>query len=269
VTIVFDLDGVVYRGETALPAAVATLNHLAAEGHSLFYLTNNATRSRDDYASKLRRLGVSCDPAQIMTSAYATALYLAGEGAAGRSAFVVGEQGLVGELEAVGVHVIPLDSEQRADYVVVGLDKGFTYPKLARAYREIVAGASFIATNRDPTYPLEEGVEIPGGGSIVASIACATGITPLTIGKPEPFALERILALSGARAAEAVMVGDRLDTDIRVGRRVGLLTVLTLTGVTSREQAERATSEERPDFTIESLEELPAILESQMLDARR
>jgi phosphoglycolate/pyridoxal phosphate phosphatase family enzyme len=260
-TIIFDLDGVVYRGETALPGAVATLNRLTADGHSLFYLTNNATRSRDDYAGKLRRLGIPCDPAQVMTSAYATALYLDGEGAAGRSAFVVGECGLVGDLEAVGIRVLPTESEERADYVVVGLDKGFSYPKLARAYREIVAGAAFIATNRDPTYPLEEGVEIPGGGSIVAAIACATGRTPLTIGKPEPFALERILALSGAKPSAAIMVGDRLDTDIRVGRRVGLTTVLTLTGVTSREEAYAASAEERPDFIIESLEELPAILE--------
>jgi 4-nitrophenyl phosphatase len=261
-TIVFDLDGVVYRGETALPGAAATLNRLAADGHSLFYLTNNATRSRDDYAGKLRRLGIPCDPAQVMTSAYATALYLAGQGAEGRRAFVVGEYGLVGDLEGVGIRVVPLESDERADYVVVGLDKGFTYAKLARAYREIVAGATFIATNRDPTYPLEEGVEIPGGGSIVAAIACATGLTPLTIGKPEPFAMERILALSGARPAEAVMVGDRLDTDIRVGKRAGLTTVLALTGVTSREEAAAASAEERPDFIIETLEKLPAILRS-------
>jgi len=260
-TIIFDLDGVVYRGETALPSAVTTLNRLAADGHSLFYLTNNATRSRDDYAGKLRRLGIPCDPAQVMTSAYATALYLQGEGAAGRRAFVVGEHGLVGDLEAVGIRVIPLESEERADYVVVGLDKGFSYAKLARAYREIVAGAAFIATNRDPTYPLEEGVEIPGGGSIVAAIACATAMTPRTIGKPEPFALERILVLSGARPEAAMMVGDRLDTDIRVGRRAGLVTVLTLTGVTSRDEAYAAAAEERPDFIIETLEALPAILE--------
>lgn len=260
-TIVFDLDGVVYRGETALPGAVATLNRLAADGHSLFYLTNNATRSRDDYADKLRRLGVPCDAARVMTSAYATALYLKGAGAAGRAAFVVGEQGLVGELEAVGIRVVPLDSEARADYVVVGLDKGFTYSKLARAYREIIGGAEFIATNRDPTYPLEAGVEIPGGGTMVAAIACATGRTPRTIGKPEPFALERILTLSDARPSQAVMVGDRLDTDIRVGRRVGLATVLTLTGVTSREEAAAAGVEEQPDFIIETLEELEPILE--------
>jgi 4-nitrophenyl phosphatase len=259
-TIVFDLDGVVYRGETALPGAIVTLHRLAADGHSLYFLTNNATRSRTDYTRKLDRMGFPCPPEQVMTSAYATALYLAAEGAAGRKVFVVGEQGLVAELEAVGLAVVPLEGDERADYVVVGLDKGFSYAKLARAYREIMAGAVFVATNRDPTYPLEEGVEIPGGGTMVAAIECATAVRPVLIGKPEPFALERILALSGTGPEDAVMVGDRTDTDIRVGRRVGAATVLTLTGVTSREEALAAPAEEQPDYVVESLEELPGIV---------
>jgi 4-nitrophenyl phosphatase len=290
-TIVFDLDGVVYRGETALPGAVATLHRLAADGHSLFFLTNNATRSRRNYSDKLERMGIPCRPEQVMTAAYATALYLsarcsvlgARQDRMPRSvpeanetehrapsteyrttAFVVGESGLIGELEAVGVSVIPLEVEERADYVVVGLDKGFNYAKLVRAYREIVGGAQFIATNRDPTFPLEEGVEIPGGGTMVAAIAYAVGREPIVIGKPEPFALERILELAGARPSEAVMVGDRTDTDIKVGRRVGLTTVLTLTGVTPRLKAEAAPPDEQPDYIVETLEELPAILERRM-----
>jgi phosphoglycolate/pyridoxal phosphate phosphatase family enzyme len=259
-TIVFDLDGVVYRGETALPGAVAILNRLAAEGHLLFYLTNNATRSRSDYAGKLIRMGIPCEPEQVMTSAHATALYLKDHGGAGRRAFVVGEKGLVEELEWAGLTVVPLEAEERAEFVVAGLDKGFTYAKLARAYREIMAGAAFIATNRDPTYPLEEGVEIPGGGTMVVAIEYATGRVPRLIGKPEPYALERILALAGAQPADAVMVGDRTDTDIRVGRRVGLTTILTLTGVTSREAAAAAPPEEQPDYIIATLEELPPLL---------
>lgn len=262
-TIIFDLDGVVYRGETALPAAVTTLNRLAADGHSLFYLTNNATRARDDYARKLVRLGIPCDLGQVMTSAYATALFLAAEGSAGRRAFVVGEQGLVAELEAVGLKVVPVEAEERVDYVVVGLDKGFTYAKLERAYREIMGGAAFIATNRDPTYPLEEGREIPGGGTMVAAIECAVGQPPRVIGKPEPFALERILRQSSTAKGEAVLVGDRLDTDILAGRRAGVRTVLALTGVTSREQAAAAPPNQRPDHVIETLAELPLILESR------
>jgi HAD superfamily hydrolase (TIGR01450 family) len=196
-----------------------------------------------------------------MTSAYATALYLQGQGAAGRRAFVVGEQGLVGDLEGVGVEVVPVERDGRVDYVVVGLDKGFNYAKLKRAYEEITAGAEFIATNRDPTYPLEGGVEIPGGGTMVAAIATACGREPRLIGKPQPYALEQILARAGSRPEDAVMVGDRLDTDIRVGRRVEVRTVLVLTGVTSRAEADAAAPEERPDHVIETLHELPALLE--------
>jgi 4-nitrophenyl phosphatase len=259
-TIVFDLDGVVYRGETAVPGAVATLNRLAAEGHSLFFLTNNATRSRADYAEKLVRFGIPCVPEQVMTSAHATALYLQSQGGPGRKVFVVGERGLIEEMEWAGLTVVPLESEERVEYVVAGLDKGFNYAKLTRAYREIKAGAAFVATNRDPTYPLEEGVEIPGGGTMVIAIEYATGRTPRLIGKPEPYALERILALAGASPFDAVMIGDRTDTDIRVGRRVGLTTVLTLTGVTTREQAAAAPPEEQPDFIISTPEELPPLL---------
>jgi len=146
--------------------------------------------------------------------------------------------------------------------VVVGLDRQFTYDKLQRAHREVVAGAEFVATNRDPTFPLEQGVEIPGGGSIVAAIETAVGRAPFLVGKPQTYALERILALAGATRGDGMMVGDRTDTDILVGRRLGLPTVLTLTGVMTREQGLTAPEEQRPDFIVETLEELPAVIET-------
>jgi 4-nitrophenyl phosphatase len=107
---------------------------------------------------------------------------------------------------------------------------------------------------------MEEGREIPGGGSMVAALEYAVGIPPIAIGKPEPYTLQEILRLAGARPEETVMVGDRLDTDIRVGRRVGLRTVLPLTGVTTPSDLERVAPDERPDFVVESLEELPGVL---------
>jgi phosphoglycolate/pyridoxal phosphate phosphatase family enzyme len=260
-TIVFDLDGVVYRGDTAVPEAVRTLNLLMADGHALYYLTNNSTRARADYARKLTGLGIPTSPENVMTSAYATALYLEARGAAGRSVFVVGEHGLAEEMAAVGLRVLSLDSSDRADFVVAGLDRQFTYAKLSRAYTEVAAGAEFVATNRDPTYPLEGGTEIPGGGAMVASIAAAAGREPFLVGKPQTYALERILKLAGATREEAVMVGDRTDTDVLVGRRLGLPTVLTLTGVTTRAAALAAPQEQRPDFIVETLAELPSVLE--------
>jgi len=259
--LVFDLDGVIYRGETAVPEAIPTLSHLTAAGHRLFFLTNNSTRSRRDYAGKLSRMGYPASPEQVMTSAYATGLYLRRQGAEGKRVFIIGEHGLAEEMALAGLAVVPLESEQRAHYVVVGLDRTLTFAKLQRAFAEVRAGAAFIATNKDPTYPMEEGREIPGGGSMVAALEYATGVTPVAIGKPEPYTLEEILRLTASRPADAVMVGDRLDTDIRVGRRLGLTTVLPLTGVTSRTDLAAAAPDARPDFVIEPLEELPGILQ--------
>jgi 4-nitrophenyl phosphatase len=258
--LVFDLDGVIYRGDTPVPGAIPTLHHLTTAGHRLFFLTNNSTRSRRDYANKLIRMGYPATPEQVMTSAYATGLYLRAHGAEGHRVFIIGEHGLAEEMTLAGLTVLPLESEQRAEYVVVGLDRFLTFAKLQRAFEEVRAGATFIATNKDPTYPMEEGREIPGGGSMVAALEYAVGITPVAIGKPEPYTLKEILRLANGRPEETVMVGDRLDTDIRVGRRVGLTTVLPLTGVTSRADLDRAAPEERPDFVIESLEELPGVL---------
>lgn len=258
--LIFDLDGVIYRGDTPVPGAIPTLHHLTAAGHRLFFLTNNSTRSRRDYAGKLARMGFPATPEQVMTSAYATGLYLRRQGAEGKRVFIIGEHGLAEEMTLAGLLVVPPESEERADYVVVGLDRFLTFAKLQRAFEEVRGGARFVATNKDPTYPMEEGREIPGGGSMVAALEYAVGRAPITIGKPEPYTLEEILRIAGGRPEEAVMVGDRLDTDIRVGRRLGLATALPLTGVTTRDVLDTATSDERPDFVMETLEELPAIL---------
>src|SRR5205823_5455113 len=174
--------------------------------------------------------------------------------------FIIGEHGLAEEMMLAGLTVVPLESEQRAEYVVVGLDRFLTFAKLQRAFEEVRAGAAFVATNKDPTYPMEEGREIPGGGSMVAALEYALGVAPIAIGKPEPYTLEEILRLASGGPEEAVMIGDRLDTDIRVGRRLGLTTVLPLTGVTTRAALEVALAEERPDFVVESLIELPGVL---------
>jgi phosphoglycolate/pyridoxal phosphate phosphatase family enzyme len=258
--LIFDLDGVIYRGDTAVPGAIPTLHHLTSAGHRLFFLTNNSTRSRRDYADKITGMGFPARPEQVMTSAYATGLYLHREGAAGKRVVLIGEHGLAEEMTLAGLIVVPPESDERADYVVVGLDRFLTFARLQRAFEEVRAGARFIATNKDPTYPMEEGREIPGGGSMVAALEYATGVTPLAIGKPEPYTLEEILRLASGGPEEAIMVGDRLDTDIRVGRRMGLTTVLPLTGVTTPAVLEATAPDERPDYVIETLEELPGIV---------
>jgi 4-nitrophenyl phosphatase len=255
--IVFDLDGVVYLGDTPIPHAIETLNRLAGDGHRLYFLTNNSTASRQNYVDKLARIGFLTNPTQVMTSAYATALYLEALGAAGKRVFVVGESGLKAEMEGVGLLVVDLDDPTPADFVVAGLDRTLTFDKLSRAHQEIaVNGATFIATNRDATYPLETGT-IPGGGAIVAPIEYSTGVRGATIGKPEPGTWLRILALAGARPEGALMIGDRPETDIMGAKAVGLHTALVLTGVTCAEEVPLLPAEQSPHHVLSDLRGLP------------
>lgn len=258
--IVFDLDGVIYLGETPIPGAIEALNELAADGRQLFFLTNNSTARRTDYVTRLGRMGFATDEEHVMTSAYATGLYLKSRGAAGKSVFVVGEAGLSAEMEMAGLRVVDIDSDERADYVVAGLDRQLTYAKLLRAHHEItVNGAEFVATNRDATYPLESG-PIPGGGAVVAPIECSTGVRPVTVGKPEPGCWLRILNLVGVQPKGALMVGDRSETDIMGAKAIGLHTALVLTGVTSAAEVESLPEAQAPDHVLTDLTGLPALV---------
>lgn len=266
--LIFDLDGVVYLGDTPIPGAIEALNALRDAGHSLFYITNNSTRSRRNYADKLSGMGIATSPEQVMTSAYATALYLQSINAAGKSVYVVGESGLRAEMGAVGLRVIEDDDPSPADFVVAGLDRELTFAKLRRAHAEITRnGAAFIATNRDATYPLESG-EIPGGGAIVAPIEVSAGVRGFTIGKPEPHTWQRILALAGADPGQALMVGDRPETDIMGAKRIGLHTALVLTGVTRAEEVSQLPGEQQPDHVLQDLTELPALAEKLAANGR-
>ncbi|HEY3333513.1 MAG TPA: phosphoglycolate/pyridoxal phosphate family phosphatase [Capsulimonadaceae bacterium] len=258
-TYVFDMDGVLYRGDTPIPDAISALAALKKAGRKIYYLTNNSGSSREQYKTKLASMGIESEIDKIFTSAYATAIYLKAHGAVGKTVFIVGQSGIAEELAAVGINTVTVPEQvpyTQIDYVVVGIDRGFTYDKLKYAHACIVRGhAEFIATNRDPTYPVEDGT-IPGAGSIVASVATAVGFDPLVIGKPEPHALEAILAVAGASLDEAMMVGDRLDTDIAAGNRVGIATALVLTGVSTTEEACSVPDDLKPSVIIGSLKEL-------------
>jgi 4-nitrophenyl phosphatase len=253
------MDGVIYRGDREIAEASQTVSQLQRDGRNVYMLTNNSGSSRQQYLQKLSGMGIQIEMANIFTSAYATALYLKAHGGIGKNAFIIGESGIAAELSAAGIitcatpDTIPYT---QIDYVIIGIDRKFTYDKLLFAYTCISRGhAQFIATNRDATYPVEDG-SVPGAGSIVASVATASGTEPIVIGKPEPHALEAILQAAGASIGETVMIGDRLDTDIAAGKRIGVYTVLVLTGVTTRREAESATSEYKPDKIIDNLSEL-------------
>ncbi len=260
---VFDLDGVLFRGDEVIPAAPPALARLRARDPApfIFFLTNNSWQPRSDYAAKLTRMGMPASEHEIVTSSSATAAYLRAQGAAGRTALVVGGSGIRDELERAGLIVVPPDAdvspdETRADYVVAGVDRQFTYDTLWRAQQAILHGAHFVATNRDNTFPLENGRVQPGGGAIIAAIEACTDTTPVIVGKPETHGLNAILQTCGVAPREAVMIGDRLDTDVLCGNRLGVPTVLVLSGVTSLSAAEQASAEMRPGRIINTLAEL-------------
>jgi 4-nitrophenyl phosphatase len=258
-TYVFDLDGVVYLGNQSIPDSSSAINTLLSRNKSVYYLTNNSSVTRLDYVNKLRGMGIETVETNIYTSAYATALHLRNEGATGSNVFVIGEFGVQQEIESVGITVFTdpkTTNPSSIDFVVVGIDRAFTYDKLNFAHECIVRGhAEFIATNRDSTYPSEIGT-IPGAGSLVISVAESTAREPLTIGKPSPTALLEIVSATGGSLESTIMIGDRLDTDIACGNRAGTYSGLVLTGVTSVEDAINAQGDEKPTIILGTLADL-------------
>lgn len=255
-TFVFDLDGVVYRGKQPVPGAAETIDSLLNLGHKVYYFTNNATKTRASFVKKLADMGIKSDNEHIMTSSYATAIYLRSKGAEGGTVYIIGEEGINEELKAIGMKAIDDPMKTKADYVVVGLDRGFDYGKLTKAQYAILGGATFIATNRDPTFPMENDRVAPGGGSVVAAVATASLTKPLVIGKPEVQGMRDLIKIAETTPHRTVVVGDRLDTDILAGNRVGAKTVLVLTGVTTKEELKEAGAELQPDIVIDNLNDM-------------
>jgi 4-nitrophenyl phosphatase len=285
VLLLVDLDGVVYRGRSPIHGVAAVLAERAAAGDDVVYVTNNSVRYRTDYLERLASLGAPVDPARIVTSARATALYLAEQEPPLSRALVLGGPGLCRELRDVGLAVADageigdavaagraaarrgeggapdaLDLAGQPEVVVVGLDPDLTYRGLAVATDAIRAGARFIATNRDPVFPTESGLR-PGAGSIVAAVETATGIHPVAIGKPAPLLLREAARTVGADAASAIMIGDSLVTDIPAARAVGCRSVLMLTGVTSRAQLDALPPADRPTEVAADASGLASVLE--------
>jgi 4-nitrophenyl phosphatase len=248
--LLIDMDGVLYRGKTALPGAAELLDFLREHGMGYLLVTNNATLTQRQFAERMASMGLDIPESSIMTSSIATAAYLATIAPAGTRVNVVGERGLMEALEQQGFVL----AGREAKYVVAGLDKTVTYEKLMTATLAIRDGATFIGTNPDKTYPLENDL-IPGAGSILAAIATATDVQPIVVGKPEPLVIEQSMRILGAKAEETAMLGDRLETDILGGHRAGIATILVLTGISTVEEA--ASYPAPPDWIFE---DLPAML---------
>lgn len=259
---IFDLDGVIWRGNTAIEGAVESVGRLRAAGKRCFYCTNNSGRTQRDFATRLRGIGLELDEQEVITSSSATAIYLSEQFPSPFTAYVIGGEGIVTALQDIGAHVLTVEeaaaNPPHVHCVVVGIDRAFTYDKMRLAQQFILQGARFIATNQDATFPTEDGV-VPGAGAVVAGIATASGVTPLTIGKPEPTMLHLALKKFGLAAATTVMVGDRLDTDIACAHRAGLVALLVLTGITTRDEAQAAAGEANPDAIYA---DLPALCQA-------
>ncbi|MBG6224646.1 HAD superfamily hydrolase (TIGR01457 family) [Arthrobacter sp. CAN_A2] len=247
-----DLDGVVYAGPSAIPGATAALDRLADEGKSLAYVTNNASRSSEQVATHLRELGAPARAEQVFGSARAGAELLAGLVPAGSSVLVVGSETLAECVREQGL-VVVRSADDRPDAVIQGFSPALGWKDLAEAAYAVAAGAVWVATNTDMSIPQERGIA-PGNGTLVAAVAAATGQSPSVAGKPEAALFRTAARHSGAE--RALVVGDRLDTDILGGNRAGMATALVLTGVDSVRTALAARADERPDYLLGSLAEL-------------
>jgi len=254
--IVFDLDGVLFRGRKALPHAAETVARLRKLGLKVFFFTNNATKTRMQYARKLNKLGIGAHVSEIYTSANGTAIYMREKGWKGK-ALVIGEYGLRKELSAAGFKVV---NAPPAEFVVVGLDRKFTYKKLANALLALKRGARFIVTNSNPTLPLEDRIA-PGSAAMVEALAaCAKQRPEVIVGKPNTYILKKIAQKAGAQPSQLAIVGDSLENDIALANRFGALSVLVLTGVTKEKDARRAKGENKPKLIIKNLSELSRVL---------
>ncbi|HEX8025710.1 MAG TPA: HAD-IIA family hydrolase [Candidatus Limnocylindrales bacterium] len=269
-----DLDGVVYRGADPVPGVASVLAARAAAGDDVVYVTNNSMHYRADYVTRLTELGAPVSADRIVSAPRATALYLREREPGVRRVLTVGAGGLDRELRDVGLEVVNagfaaermakegldgVGAAGRPDAVVAGVDPQLTYLRIAAAADCVRAGARFIATNRDPVYPTERWIR-PGAGSVIAAIEVASGVTPVTIGKPEPLLMEEAASAVGRNAHEAIVIGDGILTDLAAAHRVGARCVLMLTGVSTREAAEALPEAERPWALAADAAELDSLL---------
>ena len=271
-----DLDGVVYRGADPVPGVAEVLLQRANRGDDVVYVTNNSMHYRADYVRRLTDLGCPVMPDRIVSAPRATALWLEERHPEVKRVLAVGAGGLDRELRDVGLEVVNssfaaermaregidgVAASGGAQAVVAGVDPQMSYLRIAAAADCVRAGALFIATNRDPVYPVETGRLRPGAGSIVAAIEVAASVAPTTIGKPEPLLMEEAARTVGRDPREGIVIGDGILTDLAAARAVGARSVLMLTGVTTGAALEALPSSDRPTKVAGDARELAAVLE--------
>ena len=254
---IIDLDGTVYRGETPVPGARRGIEALRDAGYTPCFFSNNPTRSAAGFADRLAGMGFDVDPERIRSAATVTTDYLTREHADDR-VFLIGSSGLRSLFEEAGLALV--EAPETCDVLVASYDRGFTYDDMTAGLRALEAGAAFVGTDPDVTIPTADGRSVPGSGAIINAVAGVAEREPdIVVGKPSQEALDAALAAL-SHPEECLVVGDRLDTDIALGERGGLTTVLVRSGVT--DGTTLATTSVEPDHVIESLGAIGSVLDA-------
>lgn len=242
-----DLDGTMYRGTELIQEAVDFVRKLKEKNIPYLFVTNNSSRTPAQVADKLRKFTIPATEEQVFTTSQATANYIHSLNN-DASVYVIGEEGIRTALTEKGFKL----AEEKADFVVVGIDRSISYEKLAVGCLAVRNGATFISTNGDIAIPTERGL-LPGNGSLTSVISVSTGTNPIFIGKPESIIMEQALEVLGTKKEETLMVGDNYDTDILAGIQAGLDTLLVHTGVTKPDHLSKY--EVQPTHVVDSLEQ--------------
>ncbi|MCL2301330.1 MAG: HAD-IIA family hydrolase [Firmicutes bacterium] len=245
-----DMDGVIYHGDRLLEGVPEFVTWLEKNGKQYLFLTNNSGLTPPELRQKLARMGIDVDASKFYTSALATARFLHHQ-SPGCSAYIIGDPGLFNALHDTGI----LMNDVNPDYVVVGETRNYSYDHIARAVRHVKNGAKLIGTNPDMTAPGETGI-IPACRALIAPIELASERKAYYIGKPNALMMRTGLKLLGVHTAEAVMVGDRMDTDIVAGIETGMDTVLVLSGVTDIKRMKSFPY--RPQYILNGVGEIAA-----------
>lgn len=248
---IFDMDGTIYLDDDVFPFAIRFIKNLRAAKKKVLFFTNNASHSHNFYIEKLTRLGFEVTEDEIMTSGDVTAEFLLRHRKQ-KSVYLMGTDDLVKNFKERGIPLV--DGEiDRADIVITSFDTSLTYQKMMNACRLIRGGAEYLSTHPDFNCPTKKG-PIPDSGAISAFVTASTGVLPTYFGKPYPQTVEMICEATGISKEKMCIFGDRLYTDIAVGKRHGITAVLVYSGETTPTDVENAALEDRPDFIFDSLD---------------